>query len=226
VERDRDTDWQPWLFGAGAAVLLVLLWLRYRRDEPEPAKAVAEEPSASPPSTPWPGRSRGAWLTIGLRPVRAGLNMVTAVADCEVTVTNEGDAPAEAVRTSLVLLAAHGGQSDDIDRANAEAITRVATPAFALAPGEARSFRTVATAPLDAMPTMRAGGREMLVPLIVLNLQHRDAAGVEHRTSQAFVLGVERVDSAKLAPFWLDSLRMIDQVAARASGATLRRPTA
>ena len=221
--------WEPWLLGGGAAILLVLLWLRYQRDAPvEPAEAEPDHAAAAPPMPPplRPGVP-GRWLTVTLRPVRAGLNMITAVADCEITVVNGGDAPAEAIRAALVLIAAHGGQSDQIDAANAEPIARPVVPAFALAPGESRTFRSVAAAPLDTLPTMlaggRAGGREMLVPLVVLNLQHRDAAGIEHRTSQAFVLGVERVDSSKLAPFWLDSVRMIDQVAARASGATLRR---
>lgn len=222
-------NWQPWLSGGAAAVLLVLLWLRYQRDAPaEPIAVEAEEDGVAtrPPPPLRPG-VRGAWLTIDVRPVRAGLNMVTAVADCEITLTNAGNAPAEAIRTALVLIAAHGGQSGDIDAANAEPIVRPAVSPFPLAAGETRTFRSVAASQIDALPTMRAGGRaggrEMLVPLIVLNLQHRDTAGIEHRTSQVFVLGVERVDSAKLAPFWLDSLRMIDQVAARPSGAALRR---
>ncbi|WP_374942756.1 hypothetical protein [Sphingomonas sp.] len=203
----------------------MLLWLRYQRDAPgEPISVAAGEGHAAD-MQPLPPRSGmpGAWLTVGLRPVRAGLNIVTAVADCEITVTNAGDAPAEAIRAALVLISAHGGQSGDIDAANAEPIVRPVVSPFALAPGEERTFRSVAASQIDALPTMRAGGREMLVPLVVLNLQHRDTAGLEHRTSQAFVLGVERVDSPKLAPFWLDSLRMIDQVAARPSGAALRR---
>lgn len=227
--RAEGGGWGPWLLGGGAAVLLVLLWLRYQRDAPvEPVEAEPEYAAAAPPMPPplRPGVP-GPWLTVALRPVRAGLNMITAVADCEITVVNGGNAPAEAIRTALVLIAAHGGQSDQIDAANAEPIARSIVPAFTLAPGESRTFRSVTAAPLDTLPTMlaggRAGGREMLVPLVVLNLQHRDAHGVEHRTSQSFVLGVERVDSPKLAPFWLDSVRMIDQVAARSSGATLRR---
>ena len=215
-------DWTPWLLGGAGAVLLMLLWLRYQRDTPINAGADADETQPPAVAPPRPG-ARGAWLTVDLRPVRAGLNMITAVADCEITVTNDGDAPAEAIRTALVLITAHAGQSDEIDAVNADPIARPVLPAFTLAAGESRTFRTVAATPLDALPTMRAGGREMLVPLVVVNLQHRDPAGIECRTSQSFVLGVERVDSSKLAPFWLDSVRMIDQVAARASGAAQRR---
>jgi hypothetical protein len=149
--------------------------------------------------------------------------MVTAVADCEVTVANEGGAPAETVRAALTLLAAHAGQQAEIAEANAEPITRSVVPAFTLEPGETRTFRGVASANLAGLATMRAGGRDMLVPLVLLNIQHRDAHGVEHRISQSFVVGIERVDSPKLAPFWTDTIRMVEQVAARPSGAPERR---
>ena len=214
--------WLPWLLGAAGLTLCALLWRRYRHDsrsapvdvEPEPA-----EPTGAAPIY----RTSGPWLTVSLRPVRAGLNMVTAVADCEITVFNEGAAPAEGVRASLALLAAHAGQQAEIAAVYAEPITRSVVPAFTLQAGEARTFRGVAAGNLDTLRTMRAGGREMLVPLVLLQLQHRDADGVEHRTSQSFVVGVERVDSPKLAPFWVDSVRMVDQVGARPSGAPERR---
>lgn len=218
-------NWQLWLFGGGALALLALLWVRYQRDAPsKPARGEPDlEPAAAEGAPRSVYRTSGPWLTVSLRPVRAGLNMITAVADCEITVTNRGGAPAEAIRTALTLLAAHARQQSEIAAANAQPISRPVVPAFTLAPGEARTFRGVASAPLDILPTMRAGDRNMLVPLVLLNIQHRDPEGVEHRTSQGFVVGVERVDSSKLAPFWVDSIRMIDQVAARPSGAPDRR---
>ena len=217
-------NWTPWLLGGAGLALLVLLWVRYQRDAPvgPGAGAYPEESAAAPPAVHRPS-GQGPWLTATLRPVRAGLNMVTAVADCEITVVNEGSAPAEAIRTALVLVAAQGNALGEIDPADLEPIVRPIVPPFTLAPGEARTFRGVAAAQLDTLPTMQAGGREMLVPMVVLTLQHRDPGGAEHRMSQGFVVGVERVDSPKLAPFWLDSLRMIDQVAARPSGAPQRQ---
>lgn len=223
------SDSWPWLLGAAGLALLVMLWVRYQRDRPaQPYEEVfepqAEETPAADVVAPAPvARTSAPWITVSMRPMRAGLNMVTAVADCEITVANEGGAPAEAVRTALTLLAAHAGQQAEIAGANAEPITRSVVPAFTLEPGETRTFRGVASANLAGLPTMQAGGRDMLVPLVLLNVQHRDAQGVEHRISQSFVVGIERVDSPKLAPFWTDTIRMVEQVAARPSGAPERR---
>ncbi len=215
-------SWQPWAFGAAGLALLLLLWIRYQREERPPQhETEPDQGEAAPPSPVY--RTSGPWLAVAVRPVRAGLNMVTAVADCEITLTNEGAAPAEQVRATLTLLSAHAGQQAEVAAANAEPITRSLVPAFTLAPGETRTFRGVASALITRLPVMEAGGRDMLVPLVLLNVQHRDPGGVEHRTSQGFVVGVERVDSPKLAPFWLDSMRMVDQVAARPSGAPERR---
>ena len=228
-EATEPLNWLPWLLGTAGLALLGVLSVRYRRDPPVEQYDEAAEPAAEPARdvAPPPARRTGApWITLSLRPVRAGLNMVTAVADCEVTLANEGGAAAEQVRAALTLLAAHAGQDADIAGANAEPITRSVVPVFTLEPGERRTFRGVASAALDALPTMQAGGRDMLVPLVLLHVQHRDAQGTEHRISQAFVIGIERVDSPKLAPFWLDTTRMVEQVAARPSGATDRRRVA
>jgi hypothetical protein len=216
----KGADLLRWLFGGAGVLLILLLWLRYRR---ETGIAVVETSVAEPGAAALPLAPSGALLNVSLRPIRAGLNILTAVADCEITVVNDGEASARSIRTALHLIAAHRGQSTDIDAVNEAPIVRPILPAFDLAPGESRSFRGIAAAPLGSLATMRAGGRNMLVPLVVLNLQHRDDAGAQHLTSQLFVLGVERADSPRLAPFWLDSVRMIDQVAARASGAPLRR---
>lgn len=216
------------MFGAAGLALLLLLAFRFRRDtRPEPEDDVAEPDvlpdTGFPPSPPPVYRASGPWLTVTLRPVRAGLNMVTAVADCEITVANEGAASADGVRIALTLLAAQAGQQAEIAAANGEPITRPVVPAFALQPGEARTVRGVASANLAGLPTMQAAGRDMLVPLVLVNVQHRDPDGVEHRTAQGYVVGVERVDSPKLAPFWLDTIRMTEHVAARPSGAPERR---
>ena len=218
-----------WLCGSGALALLVLLWLRYRQDTyggspdlPKPGYEPEAETYIAAPPLRATANMRGAWLTLALRPVRAGLNLITAVADCEITIANEGSAPAGNIRAAVALVAAFGGEQDDIRSLDAEPIMRPLVPAFTLQPGEARTFRGVASAILDDLPTLQAGGRDMLMPLVVLNVQLRDAAGAEHRISQGFVIGVERVDSPKLAPFWLDFSRMIEQVAARPRGAPRR----
>ena len=63
----------------------------------------------------------------------------------------------------------------------------------------------------------------MFVPLVAIDIRYgAEDAPAAYGTAQAFIVGIERVDSAKLAPFWLDgALRMHDQVAARVQGREL-----
>lgn len=172
------------------------------------------EPRAkTPPPPPAAPRAR---VSCDLRPLRAGLNLLSATVECELVVTNTGTAPAEAIRTGVVLLTAHADQDTDLARFNAAPIGRPATPPFALAPGESRTIRTVVAIARDAIQTMTAANRPMFVPVVATNILYA-TAGDDAQTTRAWVVGIERVDSAKLAPFWLDApARMYSSVAARA----------
>lgn len=208
----------PW-FAGGAALLLVLalLLLRCRRpaaeewhEPPEPAEADLPPP---PPAA--------ARLAIDLRPVRAGVNLLTATVDAEVIVTNIGDMPASDIRAVVALNGARGDEAGVIEQLAAQPIAKPDTPPFALAPGEARRFRTVAAVSLDAIEPLHAGGRPLLVPLAVATLAWRDDGGMR-RTTHGFAVGVHRDDSPKLQPLWLDAApRSYDDVAARAHGEPL-----
>lgn len=247
VTPDDGTPLWPWLLGAGAIALAGgAIWYRRRpssmpaeRAEPDqhPAPQSSPPPSPSPaaaspvpafldprpasePSVAEPLRAR---VSLELRPKRAGLNLLSATAECEVVVTNTGDAPAEGIRLGVSLLTAHKGQDADLAAVNAAPVQRAATPAFALAPGETRAVRTVSAVPRDAIQVMRAADRHMFVPIVAVNLLYT-TAGQAAQTARAWALGVERVDSAKLAPFWLDGpARMFDTIAARPHGAAFER---
>ncbi|WP_353461400.1 hypothetical protein [Sphingomonas faeni] len=176
------------------------------------------EPRAkTPPPPPAVPRAR---VTCDLRPLRAGLNLLSATVECELVVTNTGTAPAEAIRTGVALLTAHVGQDTDLAQFNAAPIGRPATPPFALAPGESRTIRTVVAIAREAIQIMTAANRPMFVPVVATNILYV-TAGEGAQTARAWVVGIERVDSAKLAPFWLDApAKMFTTVAARPHAAT------
>lgn len=206
-----------WLLG-GAALLLAIGWVALRRrGKPDSQEFFeADEPAPMPNAVPTP--STRARLTIALRPTRAGINLISATVACEVTLTNTGDAPADDIRAEVRLLSAYDGQEADLAAFYAEA-GRPAVPAFSLQPGQERHFRAVAALPHDAIRPVMAAGRPMFVPLVALSVRFRDGAATRG-VAQAFAVGVERVDSAKLAPFWLDApARQYEGVAARAHGA-------
>ena len=228
VADEGDGNW-PWLIG-GAVPLVVALgiwaWLRRRGrpddiapEDPVPV-AVAPAPTPVAPAPPIGPR---AWIAVALRPNRAGLNMLSATVEAEVVVRNTGDAPATQVRIHATLLSAHAGQDADLAATFAAPAGRSAAPPFALAPGEERRVRIVAALSREAVRSMDAAGRPMFVPLVAIDVRYvADETGTPGRTGQAFIVGVERVDSAKLAPFWLDGpMRMHDQIAARAQGAAI-----
>ena len=224
----------PWLLG-GAAVLAAFAWvLLRRRSEPdeelesyEPEPIPEPEPAPIPP-TPAPamftrggpaatpaGRPR---LGIDLRPTRAGINLITATVEAEVTVINTGSAPATDIRAAVVLLSAGGAHDESLRTFNTAPVTRPVTPPFKLQPGEQRRFRAVAALAHAQIQALSAGERPIFVPLVAVTLRWPDGAG-ERRASRAWGIGVERVDSPKLAPFWLDvPPRSYDAVAARAQG--------
>lgn len=189
-----------------------------------PAAAAAPkflEPRAkTPPPPPAAPRAR---VTCELRPLRAGLNLLSATVECELVVANTGNAPAEAIRTGVALLTAHTGQDTDLAQFNAAPIGRPAAPPFALAAGETRTIRTVVAIAREAIQTMIAANRPMFIPVVATNIVYV-TGGDEAQTARAWSVGIERVDSAKLAPFWLDApARMYTTVAARPHAATFDR---
>ena len=187
-----------------------------------PAVAVAG-PQFLEPRAKTPAAAPRARLTCDLRPLRAGLNMLSATVECELVVTNTGTVPATAIRTGVALLTAHAGQDTDLAQFNASPVSRPAAPPFALAPGETRTVRTVVAIAREAIQTMTAANRPMFVPVVATNILYATADD-DAQTARAWVIGIERVDSAKLAPFWLDGpAKMHTSVAARPHAATFDR---
>jgi hypothetical protein len=184
--------------------------------EPTPVAAAPAAPKFLERPVPVAPRAR---LGVEMRPRRAGLNLLSAVAECELVITNTGDAPAEGIRTQVSLLTAHTGLDADLAALTAAPIGRPSTPPFALAPGESRTVKAIAATPRDAIQTMTAANRPMFVPVVAVNLLYPDG-----QTTRAWAIGIERVDSAKLAPFWLDAApKMYADIGARPHAAAFER---
>lgn len=221
---ERSGLWWP----VGAILTLIaglLAWRTLSRREPEapePLRLAGEAPPAQPEPAFAPPPTPRARLTLDLRPLRAGLNLLSATVECEIAVTNAGDAPAHAVRLGVKLLSAHAGQDAELAEAYAQPVARPAAPPFVLQSGETRHVRAVAALPHAEIRAMEAAGRPIFVPLVTVNALYRAADGVEGQTAQAFAVGVERAGSPKLAPFRLDRpARAATDLAARAHAEAL-----
>lgn len=175
-------------------------------------------PVPSPPIPP-PTRAR---LTVALRPRRAGINLVSATAEIELTVRNVGDAPAEDIAVAAVLLAGRAGQDGELAELFAGEPARPAVPPFALAPGEERVCRTTLVLPRAGIAPIVVDARPMFVPVVAVDVRHRRADGGRGQNAAAYVVGAVRAGGDKLAPFWLDTApRMRDSVEARPHGPTV-----
>jgi hypothetical protein len=183
-------------------------------DSLEPEQIVVPEPtSPAVPVAPVLAAERPD-LLIAFRPTRAGLNMLSATVEGELTVTNQGAGDASDIRVRAVLLTAHPGLDTELAALRTEPVGRPATPTFSLAPHETRALRVVAAAARETLQVLTAGERPMFVPVIAIDVVYETG-----QVGQAYAVGVERVDSAKLAPFWLDMPpKSFVQVAAREHG--------
>lgn len=182
---------------------------------PSVPKLVAHDPT--------PVQTDRARVTMALHPRRAGLNLLSATVEAELLLRNEGTAPAAAIRVGALLMGAAAGPPGDVGPLFAQPVGRPVTPPFGLAPGEERRVRLVVALPRADILPLEAGGRAMFVPVVAVNVWY-EAGEVQGQTAQAFAVGVERVDSAKLAPLWLDQpARMFDAIGVRAYAAGVVR---
>ncbi|MEK9209808.1 hypothetical protein, partial [Sphingomonas sp. 2378] len=230
-EAERDLPFWPLLIGTGLAALAIGLWLgrRSRRPQalpaptiapvPPPAEPVDERPAVPRAPQPAPAQPAAApalppepsFLAVEARPLRVGLNMLSATIEAEVTVHNTGATPIGRVAVDLRLLSAHAGLDAQLIELARQPQGRPIVPPFALGAGESRTVRGVTALPREAIHVIDAAGRPMFVPVLAA------AAHTDWGVSRcAYAVGLERVDSTKLSPIWLDQPgRMFDQVAAR-----------
>ncbi len=232
AEADRGLPFWALLIGVGLGALAIGIWLGRRgrpvpalpapapktaEDRPEPMVAATAVPAAAatPPAprqpAPPPLPPEPSFLAITAKPLRVGLNMLSATIEAEVTVHNSGATPIGRVAVDLRLLSAHAGLDGELVDLARQPQGRPIVPAFALAPGETRTVRGVTALPREAIHVIDAAGRPMFVPILAA------AAHTDWGVARcAYAVGLERVDSAKLSPIWLDQPgRMFDQVAAR-----------
>lgn len=145
-----------------------------------------------------------AILDIELRAKRAGTNLLSAAVDYDIVVCNAGDAPARAVQADVRLLSAGAEQDGWIRSLFSSPIERPITPPFDLAPHMAIELSGMAMMPKEMLSTMTVQGRVLFVPVLAINLLY-ERDGEAGQTAASFVIGIDRGEGAKMAPFRLDA---------------------
>ena len=188
-----------------------------------PTKAMSVPPVVQPANAVATTIADRAWLTLELMPRRAGLNLLSATVEAELVVRNGGTATADAIRIGCALIGATAGHETETAAAFAGPVPRPVTASFALAPGEERRLRIVVALPRGEIRPLAIAGRAMFVPVVTVNALY-GSVGMDAQAARAFAIGVERVDSVKLAPFWLDQPpRMFEDLGSRAYGTAIDR---
>ena len=156
--------------------------------------------------------STRATLDIEFRPKRAGTNLLSAAVEYEILVTNSGEALARRVTADVRILSADAEQDGIIRALFASPIEKSAIAPFDVPPGETAILGGMAMMPKETLSVMNAGGRALFVPVLAVNLLYEWEGG-SGQTASSYVIGIDRGEGAKLAPFRLDSAsRMRDDI--------------
>ena len=164
-----------------------------------------------------------ARLDIELKAKRAGTNLLSAAVEYQILITNAGDAPARQVTTDVRILTAGSEQDAILKALFAAAIEKPVTAPFDVAPGETATLDGMAMVPREMLNVMNIEGRALFIPMLAINLRYEWEGGTG-QTASSFVIGIERGEGAKMAPFRVDGPpRMHGNVSELAYTVSVRR---
>ena len=164
-----------------------------------------------------------ATLDIDLYAKRAGTNLISAAVEYDIIISNKGLAAARDIRVDVQLLSAGPEQDGSIAAIFGGPIEKPITQAFGLPPRGGIELSGMATMPKDAISVLAVQDRALFVPVLVINLLYGWDGGAG-QTATSYVVGIDRDDGAKLAPFRLDGTpRMHDGVSTLPYTISIRR---
>ena len=224
------------ILAAGLALVIAVVAIGRRRrapliasaEAPEPVALVLESPAPAAPPPPPPAVPAAPAprpeMELGLHIHQAGTNDAGAAVDFEIALRNGGAVTARDIRLAVRLLAAGAGQEAQLAAILNARPDRPFTPPFALDPGADAAFRATVSLARDKLTALDVGGRAAFVPILALVADYRWDDG-QSGMGAAYLLGVERPGTARLAPFPLDRPpAMLSPIGIRQHGeAVLRR---
>lgn len=146
------------------------------------------------------GRAR---LEIELRLKRAGTNLLSAAVEYEIVIGNAGDVAATGAYLGIHLLTAGPAQDDWIRGWFAQPIEKPVAPPFDLPPGATAALDGMAMMPKEAVAVMKVEGKALFVPVVAINLLYEWDGGTG-QTAASWVVGIDRGEDVRMAPFRLD----------------------
>jgi hypothetical protein len=206
--------------GAGLLALVAvggfLLGRRRSVREPKMIEEIAPEPAAPPPEpasghVTVPTRRRVVEetepkLEIMLIPKRAGTNLMSAAVDYRVIIRNTGTVAARDIRFAIYMLSASARQAQDLQMIFATTIEQPVVAPFELAPDQEMDLSGMAMLPREQVNIMNIDGKPWFVPVLAMKAEYRwgDNVGAPGVATAAHMIGIDRGEGAKMAPFRLD----------------------
>ncbi|MBN8808321.1 MAG: hypothetical protein J0I47_08815 [Sphingomonas sp.] len=188
-----------------------------------PQPAPPPEPATSFLTVPLRPRSPAAasgepQVEIVLQPKRAGTNVTSAAVDYRVLVRNAGGVPVRDVRFAMFMLSASARQTQDLQSIFATPIDQPAAAPFDLQPNSEIELTGMALLAREQVNVMTIEGQPWFVPVLAMKAEYRwgENVGAPGSVNAAYMIGIDRGEGAKMAPFRLDGgPQMHPRVAAR-----------
>ena len=141
-------------------------------------------------------------LNVEFKPDRVIVTEEELVIMFDLLIVNSGSAPARDLLVESRLFTAHLGQDRDI-ATFFENPAGTADRMNSIAPLGKLSLKSMARLPLSEVHKFEAGGRNLFVPLVGLNLLYRYGSS-EGQASVSYLVGRGNEQDEKLAPFGMD----------------------
>ena len=177
---------------------------------PSPIPAPAALPSAPEPAARVTARTieeDRPEIEITLVPKRAGTNLTSAAVDYQVMLRNTGSVAARDIRFGIYMLSASANQANDLQTIFAASVDQPALPPFELAAGADVQLSGMALLPRENLNVMTIDGKPWFVPVLAMKAEYRwgENVGAPGVATAAHMIGIDRGEGAKMAPFRLDT---------------------
>jgi len=174
---------------------------------PEPVAPLPTPPVAAPRVTARTTEEPQPVLEIELTPVRAGTNLTSAAIDYRIVLRNTGKVEARDIAVGIYMLSASARQAADLQSIFAAPVTQPATAPFTLPAGADVQLSGIAMLPRENVNVMTIDGKPWFVPVLAMKIDYRwgENVGAPGAATTAQMIGIDRGEGAKMAPFRLDT---------------------
>ena len=190
-----------------------------------PLRRIAEGLQAAPPQPPAPPLPAGLVtvraplsparsleeskpeLEIVLIPQRAGTDpSMSAAIEYRIVVRNNGRGDARDVRFGIYMMSASARQAADLQSIFASAVDQPVVAPFEIHAGGQVELSGTAMLPRANLNVMTIDGKPWFVPVLAMKAEYRwgENVGAPGEATAAHMIGINRGEGAKLAPFRLD----------------------